>query len=303
MKSQSRWTRTTRAASQQVLREYSTSFSLAARILPRAVRDHIAAVYAVVRVADEVVDGAFPEATGAQKRDALLEHEAALARAVECGFSTDPYLHAFALTARATGIGPEHWGPFYAAMRQDADPVPHDRESLRTYIHGSAEVVGEMCVLAFFDGAPLPSDAGLHDRLFRGARALGSAFQKVNFLRDLGEDTTQLHRSYFPEAGAATGADPAGPASDPDAFDDAVKDSLVAEIDAELRLASAAIDLLPPRTRPAVRAAQSLFTDLNARLARTPARELLRTRVRVPDPRKLYLTGRALAGRNPFPAR
>ncbi|GAA2011789.1 phytoene/squalene synthase family protein [Brevibacterium samyangense] len=302
MTSEAEWNRTAYAAAAQVLHQYSTSFSLAARTLPRRVRMHIAAIYAVVRVADEIVDGAWPTASPEATAEALHDYRHRVARAVDAGFSTDPCVHAFALTARATGIGPAHWDPFFASMLEDVDPQPHDRESLSRYVHGSAEVVGEMCVLAFFDGDFDPVRAEVRARIVAGAHALGSAFQKVNFLRDLGVDSAVLERTYL-------GADiTPGSATDPTVtgstvtgstggFSDDTKTAFVAEIAAELDLAASTIDLLPAGVRPAVRTAHGIFAELNARIGRTPAHELLTRRVRVPDARKLLIAGRAFSGR------
>lgn len=317
-----RYTRTARAAARTVMRSYSTSFTLASSTLPRRIRAHIDAVYAMVRVADEVVDGAWPGASPEETLEELERFEKVIAQAVERGFSTDLIAHAFAASARATGIGPAQWEPFFASMRSDVPaPVPgpshrterfpptfispHMNEPVRPdesrweqpadsraltddelsrYIHGSAEVIGEMCVLAFFDGAPLPRDA--EDALLPGARALGSAFQKVNFVRDLAHDSVHLRRSYLVAPGRAS--------TD---FTEERKDRLVAEVFDELSTAAPVIDELPRTVRSAVWTAFGVFAELNHRIAMTPAQQVARTRVRVPDPVKLTIAARAAAGR------
>ncbi|WP_051297346.1 phytoene/squalene synthase family protein [Brevibacterium album] len=298
-----------RAAARTVIKRYSSSFSLASSVLPRAVRTHIEAVYAVVRVADEIVDGAWPEAPAAQVRAELDAFEERIAHAAETGFSSDLIAHAFARTARRTGISAAQWSPFFASMRVDApsteavdpgpaapafpaaaEPVPEPQPAplpapdLSAYIHGSAEVVGEMCVLAFFDGAPLPPDA--EQTLMPGARALGSAFQKVNFLRDLAHDSEGLSRSYLTSPGRAAAE-----------FTEEAKHRLVEEIFTELATASEAVDLLPPPVRPAVWTAYGIFGELTHRLAGTPVDGILARRVRVPGPVKLRYAARATAGR------
>ena len=280
---------TARTAARRVMRSYSTSFSLATSALPGRIRAHIEAVYAMVRVADELVDGAWEGADPADLHVELDRFETVIARAVQTGFSTDLVAHAFALTSRRTGIGPAQWEPFFASMRSDipADPVTAtvlSRDQLVAYIHGSAEVVGEMCVLAFFDGAPLPADA--EHRLLPGARALGSAFQKVNFLRDIAHDSARLRRGYVVAPGQAqTG------------FTTGDRDRLTGQIFAELARAAPAIDLLPTRVRPAVWTAFGVFAELTHRIAATPAHRIARTRIRVPDPVKAGLAARAAAGR------
>lgn len=285
-----RYAAASQSAARTVIKRYSSSFSLASSTLPRAVRTHIEAIYAMVRVADETVDGAWTGATPAQVRAELDAFESRIARAVETGFSSDLLAHAFARTARATGISSTQWGPFFDSMRADAVPAPdpaspaHSRRDLSAYIHGSAEVVGEMCVLAFFNGAPLPADA--QTTLLPGARALGSAFQKVNFLRDLAHDSHGLARGYLSSPGRA--------ATD---FTEEDKEALTAEIFAELSTAAEAVDLLPPPVRPAVWTAFGIFGDLTHQLAGTSVETILSGRVRVPGAVKLRYAALAAAGR------
>ena len=131
-----------------------------------------------------------------------------------------------------------------------------------------------MCLDVFLRGRDTPHRSELED----GARALGSAFQKVNFLRDLGEDSRALGRAYFNAK-----------------LDDDLKSTLTSQITDELDRAHTAIPLLPPAARGGVAAAEALFRELNARIAATPAAQLRTTRVRVPNHRKLALTARALA--------
>lgn len=271
------YTRACQAAAAEVLARYSTSFSLAVRTLPPEVRIHITAIYAMARVADEIVDGGMAQLNAAQRQRELDAFEQRIAAAVATGASADLIAHAFALTARQVGIGPAEWEPFFASMRADIRPQAHTEESVAAYIHGSAEVIGQMCLAAFFQGAVPEADAA---SLRTGAMALGAGFQKVNFLRDLAEDT-RLGRSYLPGLGAA-------------GLDDAARDRIVAEIDADLATAGAVIGLLPARVRPAVRIAHALFAELNRTLARTPAAQIRTQRMRVSNPRKLALAARAL---------
>jgi phytoene/squalene synthetase len=265
-------------AASLVIRRYSTSFGLAARLLAPTVRQPVQNIYALVRVADEIVDGGADEAGLDPKIAARLldEFEQETERAIQEGYSSNLVIHAFAGTARAAGFGAELTRPFFASMRMDLSATEHDQASFETYIYGSAEVVGLMCLRVFVrDTDRAYSDAELAT-LETGARALGSAFQKVNFLRDLAADLSTLGRSYFP------GIDPA-------ALTDAQKDALLDQIDRELALAAATVPLLPKSSRRAVATAEQLFAELSRRLRALPAASLLTTRVRVPDPAKLRI--------------
>jgi len=268
----------------QVIRRYSTSFGLASRLLGAGVRQHVENVYALVRIADEIVDGPATEAglDEAGARRALDGFETETDLAIETGFSANLVVHAFARTARATGFGSELTAPFFESMRADLSATAHDRESFDRYVYGSAEVVGLMCLRAFTEGRHY--EPGTLERLEAGARALGAAFQKVNFLRDLSDDFETLGRSYFPGV-------------DPQSFTDAERDALVADIDDDLRVSGEIIPILPGSSRRAVALAHGLFAELNRRLAVTPATELMHTRIRVPNPVKLRIAAAAAAGR------
>lgn len=264
-----------------VIRRYSTSFGLASKLLGGGVRRHVENIYALVRVADEIVDGGaqIDQATARGELDAF---EAETDRALRSGFSTNLVVHAFALTAREVGFGHELTAPFFASMRMDLDQKVHDTTSFDTYVYGSAEVVGLMCLRAFLlDGHP--DD---FDRLTPGARALGAAFQKVNFLRDLAADYEALGRSYFPGVDVAT-------------FDEATKARLLDDIDSDLRVSAAVVPQLPASSRKAVALAQSLFAELSRRLRATPADRLVRSRVRVPNRVKARLALAAALGVRP----
>ena len=272
------------ATASLVIRRYSTSFGMASRLLGADVRQDVENIYALVRVADEIVDGGAEEA--GLDRDAagrLLDaYEAETRRALAEGYSADLVVHAFARTARSAGFGVELTTPFFASMRADLRETVHDPESFAAYVYGSAEVVGLMCLRVFLRGVErTPEELAT---LERGARALGAAFQKVNFLRDLAADSETLGRSYFP------GIDVSRLTEDQ-------KNTLLDDIDADLAAAAATLPLLPANSRRAVTLAQRLFAELSRRIRRTPASELVRTRVRVPDPVKLRIAlGAATTG-------
>jgi 15-cis-phytoene synthase len=261
-----------------VIRRYSTSFGMASRLLGAGVRQHVENIYALVRVADEIVDGGAGEAgLGREAAGRLLDElEAQTDRAVAEGYSTDLVVHAFARSARFGGFGAELTAPFFASMRADLHETAHDAESFERYVYGSAEVVGLMCLAVFVadDGSASSPE------LEAGARALGAAFQKVNFLRDLHADVEVLGRSYFP--GVDVGS-----------FGEDDKVRLLDDIDADLATAASAIPHLPSNARRAVALAHGLFAELSRRLRATPADRLLVSRVRVPDPVKLRIAARS----------
>lgn len=279
------YTATALAASGSVIGRYSTSFSLACRTLPPAVRRDIAGIYALVRVADEVVDGTAGAAglEAARVRTALDEYEAAVNSALATGFATDLVIHGFADVARRHGFGRELTEPFFASMRADLDVAEHDGASLESYIYGSAEVVGLMCLEVFMDMPGTRSGTPeQRDMLRATARQLGAAFQKVNFLRDLGADHDQLGRTYFP------GADPAH-------LGETQKAQLLADLNADLDAAMPGILALDRRARRAVLIAHGLFAELSRRIERVPAGDLTRQRISVPTAVKLRIAARSLS--------
>lgn len=270
----------------RVIRRYSTSFGLASKLLEPRVRQHVENIYALVRVADEIVDGGVAEA-GLDSSAAgtyLDEFEAETHRAMATGYSTNLVVHAFARTAREVGFGEELTAPFFHSMRMDLTDTEHDQESFELYVYGSAEVVGLMCLRAFLQDQPISDQQ--NERMVRGARALGAAFQKVNFLRDLAADVETLGRSYFPGVRV-------------DQFTEQEKHRLLDDIDADLRVSAAVIPDLPAGSRRAVALAQSLFQELAARIRKTPADTLIRARISVPTAVKARLLAEAAAGRTP----
>ena len=267
-----------------VISGYSTSFSFACWLLRGPVRDAVRSVYGLVRIADEVVDGPLG-ADPDRAAQVLDELEAQTRSALRTGHSTNLVVHAFASTARACGIDEELVAPFFASMRTDLVVSEHDERSLAAYIHGSAEVVGLMCLRVFLAA---PGAAGAPDFaiLAPGARALGAAFQKINFLRDLGADQDGLGRTYFPGVEVAH-------------LTDTAVAELLDEVEADLAAASVAIDRLPSSSRWAVRVAHDLFAALAGRVRATPADQLRYARVRVSTAAKvrIVLTAQVRAGR------
>jgi phytoene/squalene synthetase len=265
-----------------VIRNYSTSFGLASRLLEPVTRRHVENIYALVRVADEIVDGGAAEAglDAAQAAKVLDDFERDTAEAVALGYSSNLVIHAFARTARETGFGDDLIRPFFESMRMDLSATEYDESLFDRYVYGSAEVVGLMCLRAFIFDKRLT--AAQEIELVAGARRLGAAFQKVNFLRDLQADFELLGRSYFP--GVIV-----------DTFCEEDKMRLLDDIDADLRAAAAVIPGLPTGCRRAVALAHGLFAELSRRLRVTPAETLVSSRVRVPNPVKLRIAALVVA--------
>lgn len=274
------YNRAATAAAATVIGAYSTSFGLAARMLGSRPRPHIRNIYAMVRVADEIVDGAAAEAglPPDTVRLVLDQLEAETLTALTRGFSTNIVVHAFALTARECGIGPDLVRPFFASMRTDLDVTAHDAASHDAYVYGSAEVVGLMCLQVFVGAGsahpPLPDAA-----LVTGARRLGAAFQDINFLRDRAVDADVLGRDYLGMDGPSV--------SRADVLD---------RIDGDLAAADAVIDALPADCRRAVRTAHDLFAELARRLRHAEDPEV---RVRLPALVKAAIAARAAVARAP----
>jgi len=143
-----------------VIRRYSTSFGLASRLLEPAVRQHVENIYALVRVADEIVDGGVAEAglDAVHAARYLNEFEAETNAAMQSGYSTNLVVHAFARTAREVGFGEELTEPFFHSMRMDLTDTEHDQQSFDRYVYGSAEVVGLMCLRAFVQGVDMSAE-------------------------------------------------------------------------------------------------------------------------------------------------
>ena len=279
------YTRAAERSSAEIIAAYSTSFGWATNLLSKDVAVEVRNIYAMVRVADELVDGAADEALvgkgGLSARTLLDEFETETYRALDSGFSANLVLHAFAVTARKVGITRELVTPFFDSMRMDLDPQVFDQQSFEKYIYGSAEVVGLMCLQAFLHEEKLTPKEKTD--FVRSARALGSAFQKVNFLRDLAADFKVLGRSYFPGVRI-------------DSFNEAEKQRLVADINDELRISAQSLPNLPKNSRRAVAAAQMFFTELNNQIGKAPADRLISERIRVSNPKKVGILIRAWFG-------
>ncbi len=268
------YTSTSYQLSEQLTKRYSTSFSMSSRLFMADTRRHIYAVYGLVRIADEIVDAY----DGNDQEARLNELEAEVTRARTAGYSTNPIVHSFAVTAGEFGIEDDLVGPFFASMRMDLSKKTYSLEEYETYIYGSAEVIGLMCLKIFTKGN-VDEYAALSD----GARALGSAYQKVNFLRDMKADYNELGRVYFPGVGYSS-------------FSEQDKASIIADIEREFALAKDYIDRLPSSARAAVRASYYYYSTLLQQLKVLPASSIVSRRIRVANWRKILLLLRARFG-------
>ena len=282
------YTQAAEASSAVVIGKYSTSFGWATKLLGKEDRHHVRNIYALVRVADEIVDGAAAEALtgaiGVDPHTMLDKFEQETYRAVECGFSTNLVVHAFAYTAREVGIKRELIQPFFNSMRTDLFQRVHDKRSFEAYIYGSAEVVGLMCLQVFLSRTSVRDEEKAE--FVTGARALGAAFQKVNFLRDLSADFDKLGRSYFPLIRVED-------------FNNSERDRLVEDIRTDINTSKASLVKLPASSKRAVGAALMFFEALNDRIAKTPANELIHKRIRVSDFQKIIILLKAMFGVSP----
>ncbi|WP_367117270.1 phytoene/squalene synthase family protein [uncultured Corynebacterium sp.] len=266
------------SAASSVISTYSTSFNLSSRLLPARERRDIHNLYAVVRIADEIVDGTAEQA-GAMELAAVLDaYERQVLAAPDSRFHTDPVMHAYARTARRCEFDNELLKAFFASMRRDLASQRYSQPELEDYVYGSAEVIGLLCLDVFL--ADKTVDPAQRITMENGAKRLGAAFQKVNFLRDIAEDTHDLGRVYFATHGI---------------LDDAAKAEIVAEIRGDLAAAHEAIGLLPLSARAAVTAAANLFIELTDMIDAMPAERLSTTRVSVPTHRKALITAQAVA--------
>jgi phytoene/squalene synthetase len=282
-----RYTQAAIRASREVIASYSTSFGWATKLLKQPIQTQVQNIYGLVRVADEIVDGAAAGALGDNRLEAsaqLDKLEQETYKAMQLGFSTNLIVHAFAVTARETDIDRKHLEAFYHSMRMDLNKTRYDHKSFSTYVYGSAEVIGLMCLQTFIHDKEFSLEQ--RETLRKGAQALGAAFQKVNFLRDLAADFEQLGRSYFPLVNVNT-------------FNEETKVALVQDINNDLAVSAQSIKLIPKSARKAVVSAQLLFTELNDKISATPAEELIRTRIRVSNLRKLVIIAKAMIGVTP----
>ncbi len=254
-------------ASIDITKKYSTSFSIGILCLDRSIRDSIYQIFGFVRVADEIVDSFH----GYDKETLLDEFEADTYKSIERGISTNPVLNSFQLAVNRYNIDIDLIKSFLHSMRMDLNAKNHDKTSYDTYIYGSAEVVGLMCLYVFVNG-----DMEEYIRLRPMAMKLGSAFQKINFLRDIKEDSLHLGRVYFPGLNLAK-------------FDNEIKNKLVGEIEFEFEVAIEGIKNLPNTSKFGVYLAFLYYKKLTSQIHVMKAKDLLNQRASISNFAKMGL--------------
>ncbi len=246
---------------------YSTSFSLGIKVLGKKYQNPIYAIYGFVRYADEIVD-TFHDY---DKEKLLKRFRRDTYRAIDEGISLNPILHSFQMTVNKYDIDPELIETFLDSMKMDIYKHRYDREGYKRYILGSAEVVGLMCLKVFLDG-----DEKEYQRLKPYAMGLGSAFQKINFLRDLHADVNNLERVYFPELNGGR-------------FDEETKKAIEDDIEKDFKQGYEGIKLLPKSTRFGVWLAYVYFYALFRKIKKLQPETIMSERVRIPNRRKYRL--------------
>ena len=251
-----------------ITKKYSTSFSIAVRLLAPDIRQAIYNIYGFVRVADEIVDSF----EGYPKEELLNRFEEEYQYAIETGISTNPVINAFQKTVKEYNIEAKLVESFLKSMRADLNKqVYENQEEIDEYIYGSADVVGLMCLKVFVKG-----DQEKYLNLKEPAMKLGSAFQKVNFLRDLNEDFENLNRSYFPNI-------------NPNKLSETDKKKVLTEIKKDFEEAYVGIVKLPKEAKLAVYVAYKYYFNLLSKIEKTPSAILKEKRIRVSNPKKMYL--------------
>jgi phytoene/squalene synthetase len=252
--------------SKLITKKYSTSFSLGIKTFDKSFRYPIYAIYGFVRYADEIVDTFH----NYDQQQLIYRFKEETFKAINEGISTNPVIHSFQQVVNRYGIDHELIKAFLRSMEMDLDNKAYDQDSYQTYIYGSAEVIGLMCLRVF------TSDDVLYQSLIPKARSLGAAFQKVNFLRDVKADYTERGRTYFPGV-------------DFNSFTEQDKLAIEAEIKHDFEEAFEGIKRLPVGTRLGVYIAYIYYLQLFKKISYTPASVILQKRIRVSDARKMSL--------------
>ena len=255
-----------------VTHSYSTSFSLATKMLDSSIRNHIYNIYGFVRFADEIVDTFhnYP------KKELLDRFEEDLFYSIKNKISLNPILNSFQKTVNIFDIDHKLIKAFLKSMRWDLKKnIYKTDKEYKEYIYGSADVVGLMCLKVFVKG-----EKEDYENLKSSAMALGSAFQKVNFLRDLKNDFQNLERVYFPNV-------------DFNHFDEETKTNIIVEIENDFNLALEGIFDLPIESRFGVYTAYKYYNKLLKKLKNIPSKKIQNARIRVPNYQKMGVFARS----------
>lgn len=258
--------------SKLITKSYSTSFSLAVNMLSPNIRDAIYSIYGFVRFADEIVDS-FHDF---DKERLINEFEVEYYKAMDYGISLNPILNSFQKTVKQYNITDDLIQSFLKSMKLDLVKSDyHTKEEYDAYIYGSADVVGLMCLKVFVGG-----NVQKYEQLKEEAMRLGSAFQKVNFLRDLKDDNLVLNRDYFPGVNL-------------NSFDDNSKKMIIAEIEEDFRIAYQGIVKLPMEAKFGVYTAFVYYKKLLKKLENTPYHKIGTARIRVSNYTKFGLLAKS----------
>ena len=258
--------------SKVVTESYSTSFSLATKMLSSSIRQDIYNIYGFVRFADEIVDSFHDY----NKEELLNNFEKELTYALTNKISLNPILNSFQKTVNKYNIDTSLINAFLKSMRWDLDKnIYLNKSEFNEYIYGSADVVGLMCLKVFVVG-----NEKMYEDLKVPAMALGSAFQKVNFLRDLKADHEGLNRSYFPDLNIEN-------------FDEISKKKILIDIENDFSEALKGIFNLPKSARFGVYTAYKYYLKLLKKLKKTPPIKIKSTRIRVPNYQKMNVLARS----------
>ncbi len=257
--------------SKRVTKAYTTSFYYGIQMLGKAMRQPIYNIYGFVRFADEIVD----TFTIGDKEKLLKKFIEDTWQAIEEKISLNPILHSFQQTVNQYNIEHSHIQTFIDSMAMDLEQRTYTQAEYEKYILGSAEVVGLMCLHVFVNGDPEQ-----YEKLKPGAMKLGSAFQKINFLRDMKADSQELGRIYFPNVDLTN-------------FDGPTKKDIEKDIEAEFFDALKSIKQLPRSSRLGVYTAWLYYFGLLKKIKRLKPSTILNERVRISNSRKLALMGKA----------
>jgi phytoene/squalene synthetase len=259
--------KTTFECSKLITNRYSTSFSLGIRSLDKRFHEPIYAIYGFVRYADEIVDTFHTH----DKKALLRRFAEDTYRAIDEKISLNPVLHCFQIVVNEYKIEKELIEAFLYSMEMDLYKQTYNRQEYETYIYGSAEVVGLMCLRIFCEG-----DEAMYQSLKAPACKLGAAFQKVNFLRDVKSDYYDRGRVYFPNTNIQQ-------------FTEKTKSEIEADIQADFDAAYQGILRLPKGAKMGVNMAYIYYLRLFHKIKQVPSAQILSERIRVPDMQKLWL--------------
>ncbi|ASE61878.1 phytoene/squalene synthase family protein [Chryseobacterium indologenes] len=247
--------------------KYSTSFSLGILALKPSIRPAIYAVYGYVRLADEIVDSFH----GYDKEKLLKRLQMETDEAIQERISLNPILHSFQEVVRQYAIDQQLIRQFLHSMEMDLHQIDYNSTLYNEYIHGSAEVVGLMCLQIFTEG-----NKQQYEKLKPFAMKLGSAFQKVNFLRDLKDDYQVLGRTYFPSLNMSV-------------FNNTVKLRIEKEIEEEFKEALQGIKKLPGSSIFGVYLAYRYYLSLFEKIKKTSSQHMLQRRIRIANSQKILV--------------